>query len=316
MKLVNPGFERASASAFSAGSTRTTRSSSAPPNTSRRRSIRDADGGSRHEARARAPSALAAHRRRSARSSTRWPRRWRRRRTIVVVTKDSNITFSPDTLRAHGAQPRPRRRHGLRRARRGARRDGPGVIETILINRDARMLLTASAAGKGFGVGKVMMFRRSDLARAGGVAAMGYTIAEDSALCERLRGVRPAHRLLGEHGRPGDRRADAWRDVHARQARWAVIRRAEEPASFVLRARWPAPYRRRWRRALAAAARRGSALGGPGSASTLCRLVRCSNSPSPRYKRWPLSPWAPLALLGRDARAARRLERAPGSRAR
>ncbi|WP_448980071.1 glycosyltransferase, partial [Klebsiella pneumoniae] len=61
-----------------------------------------------------------------------------------------------------------------------------GAIEAILINRDARLLLTASASGKGFGVGKVMIFRRSDIERAGGVAAMRYTIAEDSAFSKGL----------------------------------------------------------------------------------------------------------------------------------
>ena len=50
-------------------------------------------------------------------------------------------------------------------------------------------LLTASAFGKGFGVGKVMIFRRSDLARAGGVEAMRYTIAEDSALSKGLAAI-------------------------------------------------------------------------------------------------------------------------------
>ena len=107
----------------------------------------------------------------------------------VVVTKDSNISFSPDTARVM-----------LRSLADGVgmvcavpvavrAKSVAGAIEAILINRDARLLLTASAFGKGFGVGKVMIFRRSDLARAGGVEAMRYTIAEDSALSKGLAAI-------------------------------------------------------------------------------------------------------------------------------
>ncbi len=153
----------------------------------------------------------------------------------VVVTKDSNITFAPDSLRAmlRGLVPGV----GLVCAVPVAVRATTlaGRIEAVLINRDARLLLTASASGKGYGVGKVMVFRRSDLARAGGVAALGYTIAEDTAMCRALAALGLATRFADttvdqEIG------ARALRDVYARQARWAVIRRAEEPLTFRLRA--------------------------------------------------------------------------------
>ena len=41
-------------------------------------------------------------------------------------------------------------------------------IEASLINAHARLLLSASMLGVGFGVGKIMAFRRSDLDRRAG----------------------------------------------------------------------------------------------------------------------------------------------------
>ena len=104
----------------------------------------------------------------------------------VVVTKDSNITLPPTALRDLVASLTPG--VGLVCAVPVAVRADTlaGRIEAVLINRDARLLLAASAAGKGYGVGKVMAFRAGDLARVGGVAALGYTIAEDTALSRAL----------------------------------------------------------------------------------------------------------------------------------
>ena len=57
-----------------------------------------------------------------------------------------------------------------------------GWIEASIINAHARLLLSASTLGLGFGVGKIMALRRSDLERAGGVAAMSQNLAEDTAI--------------------------------------------------------------------------------------------------------------------------------------
>ena len=80
-----------------------------------------------------------------------------------------------------------------------------------------------------------MLFRRSDLARAGGVAALGYTIAEDSALSRALAGIGLAT-VFAENTVDQEIGARTLGDVYARQARWAVIRRNEEPVTFALRA--------------------------------------------------------------------------------
>ncbi len=213
----------------------------------------------------------------------------------VIVTKDSNITLAPDGLRAllRGlgagvglvcAVPVAVRASGL-----------AGRIEAVLINRDARLLLTASASGKGYGVGKVMAFRRSDLVEAGGIAAIGYTVAEDTALSEALarRGLRTvfsARTVAQEIGAP---RLAA---VFGRQARWAVIRRTEEPLTFVFEpVACPLP-------ATAAAALAAPLLGlgaAPAAALTLAGwyAIECLVTAA---KGWEIAPWGPLAFLGRD----------------
>jgi ceramide glucosyltransferase len=213
----------------------------------------------------------------------------------IIATKDSNITLSPDTLRVmlrslgDGV--------GLVCAVPVAVRalSWAGRVEAVLINRDARLLLTASATGKGYGVGKVMLFRRSDLARAGGPAALAYTIAEDTALARAMAtvGLRTAFAEVTVDQEIGAR---TLRDVYARQARWAVIRRAEEPVTFLLEPlACPLP-------AAVAGALAAPLLG-------VAPLVAASATLVGWYllevgvtalKRWEVAPWTPTAFIGRD----------------
>ncbi|MBE7220157.1 MAG: glycosyltransferase [Caulobacteraceae bacterium] len=215
----------------------------------------------------------------------------------VVVTKDSNITFSPDTARVMLRSLAPG--VGMVVAVPVAVRaeSFAGNIEAILINRDARLLLTASAAGKGFGVGKVMIFRRSDLARAGGVAAMRYTIAEDSALSKGFAAIGLRTRFA-ENTVDQEIGARALAAVYGRQARWAVIRRAEEPATFAFEpVACPVP-------AAFAAALAAPLVGFPGWAGFVATLVgwyAIEVAVTAAWKRWELRPWTPAAFLGRDA---------------
>ena len=213
----------------------------------------------------------------------------------LVATKDSNIALSPDSLRemARSLQPGV----GLVCAVPVAVRAETlaGRIEAILINRDARLLLTASAAGKGYGVGKVMLFRRSELARAGGVAALGYTIAEDTALSRALAKVglatRFAHNTVDQ-----EIGARSLKEVYGRQARWAVIRRAEEPLTFALEP-LACPLPAALAGALAAPL---VALSPPaGFALTLLGWYAIEVAVT-AVKRWELAPWTPAAFLGRD----------------
>ena len=97
----------------------------------------------------------------------------------------------------------------------------------------ARVLMVASLLGLEVGVGKFMLFRRSDLDRAGGIPALASTVGEDNAMGKALArlGLKTvfSHRVVRQE--LGARRLA---DVHDRQMRWAVIRRDEERVAFLL----------------------------------------------------------------------------------
>ena len=150
-----------------------------------------------------------------------------------VFTKDSNITLDPDTMAAF--MQNFSQGVGLVCAVPVAVRPESfaGRIEAFLINGHARLLLTASALGLGFGVGKTMLFRRSDLARAGGIEVLSDTLAEDTAISMELarQGLRTvfAHRTVAQ-----ETGARSFADIYERQLRWSVIRRKNERFTFPL----------------------------------------------------------------------------------
>lgn len=106
------------------------------------------------------------------------------------------------------------------------------VEAAILNGPHQRMLFLASALGQGFGVGKIMLFRRSDFLRAGGFAAIAHTVGEDNAMAKAMQRIglrsvfshRPVRQELGLR---------CFRDVYDRQLRWSVIRRADQLLSFL-----------------------------------------------------------------------------------
>jgi ceramide glucosyltransferase len=213
----------------------------------------------------------------------------------VVATKDSNITFAPDTLRQLVGALKPG--VGLVCAVPVAVRPETfaGCIEAVLINRDARLLLTAAAVGKGYGVGKAMVFRRGDLVRAGGLDAIGYTVAEDTALC-RAMGKLGLRTVFARHTVEQEIGARTLRDVYARQARWATIRRKEEPLTFAfepIACALPASFAA----AVAAPMFHASPVTGFamifGGWYALEWLTAFA-------KGWETRPWTPFAFLGRD----------------
>ena len=106
-------------------------------------------------------------------------------------------------------------------------------VEAAIINGShARMLYLASALGQGHGVGKIMLFRRTDFERAGGFTAIGHTVGEDNAMAKAMGRIgkravfshRPVRQILGRRN---------FLDVYQRQMRWSVIRRKEEILSFL-----------------------------------------------------------------------------------
>jgi ceramide glucosyltransferase len=95
----------------------------------------------------------------------------------------------------------------------------------------ARFLLAGDRLGRSVAMGKTLLFRKSDLDRAGGILALAQGMAEDSAIRERLSAIGlptvlapvPALQPLG------------WRrfgTMFARQLRWMGARRWHTPFAF------------------------------------------------------------------------------------
>jgi len=151
----------------------------------------------------------------------------------VIFMKDANVLLEPDALAEHLRQLDDE--VGLVCAiPYCARLDNFSAhVEAAIINGPhARMLFLASCLGQGHGVGKIMLFRRSDFLRAGGFDAISHTVGEDNGLAKALRRIgrkpvfshRPVRQELG---------AREFGDVYHRQLRWSVIRRNDELISFL-----------------------------------------------------------------------------------
>ncbi len=151
----------------------------------------------------------------------------------TILMKDANVLLEPDALAEHMRQ----------------LNDDVGLVcgipycdrldnfaaqveSAIINNSHARMLYLASALGQGHGVGKIMLFRRSDFERAGGFSAIDHTVGEDNAMAKAMSRIgkkavfshRPVRQILGRR---------SFIDVYQRQMRWSVIRRKEELLSFL-----------------------------------------------------------------------------------
>jgi ceramide glucosyltransferase len=216
----------------------------------------------------------------------------------LVLTKDSNITLDPGTMAAFAQN--FTQGVGLVvgvpvavRAKNFA-----GRIEACLINRDARLLLWASVLGLGFGVGKAMLFRRSDLACAGGVSAISDTLAEDTAISRELarQGLKTvfSHQTVAQ-----ETGARTFGQIYQRQLRWSIIRRKNERFTFPLEPlASPLP-------AAVAGTLAAPLFASPswlGFSLTLL-LWFCAETGFSLCKGWEVSRWSPLAFLGREVLA-------------
>ncbi len=152
----------------------------------------------------------------------------------LIATKDSNIVLPPQAMSE--AVARMTEGVGLVTAITEAcdARNFPAALECSLMNQShGRILYAAQALGLGFGLGKLMVFRRSDLHRVGGFEAIAHSVGEDSALDHALKniGLRtviisvPLLQPLG---------ARSFHDVYHRQLRWSVIRRHNETLAFLV----------------------------------------------------------------------------------
>jgi ceramide glucosyltransferase len=213
----------------------------------------------------------------------------------LVFTKDSNITLDPATMAAfvqnftQGV--------GLVVAVPVAVRaeNFAGRIEAFLINGNARLLLAASALGLGFGIGKAMLYRRSDLAAAGGIEAMSDPLADDTALSMALarHGLKTvfSHRTVAQ-----ETGARSFTQIYERQLRWGVIRRKNERFTFPLEP-LASPLPAAFAGALAA-----PLVSHPSWLGFFLTLLSwfCAETGFALCKGWEVSRWSPLAFLGRE----------------
>jgi ceramide glucosyltransferase len=103
-------------------------------------------------------------------------------------------------------------------------------IECAFLNTyQARWQYLVDSFGFGFAQGKTMLWRRADLDRVGGIAALAKEVAEDAAATKIVRDAGLKVRLIDRPlAQPLGRRSAA--EVWNRQLRWARLRRA----SFLL----------------------------------------------------------------------------------
>ena len=169
-------------------------------------------------------------------------------------------------------------------------------VECAFLNTyQARWQYAGEALGLGFAQGKSMLWRRAVLEAGGGIAALGAEIAEDAAATKLIhRAGLSAHLVSGPFPQPlGPRR---WRDVWARQVRWARLRRATFPAHFAPELVTSGVF------AIGAAVIAAPAWGlDPLSAAALAALGWYAPEAALALAAgWRLSLWSPIAWIARD----------------
>jgi ceramide glucosyltransferase len=213
----------------------------------------------------------------------------------LILTKDSNITLDPGGMAAFVqnltedvglvvAVPVAVRAKNL-----------AGEIEACLLNGHARLLLSASVVGLGFGVGKAALFRQSDLARGGGFEAISHMLAEDTALSmllarQGLKTVFSHHTVAQEIG------PRSFVEIYGRQLRWSVIRRKNERFTYPLEPlASPLP-------AALAGALAAPLVSCPASLGFALTLLVwfCAETGFALCKGWEVPARFPLAFLGRE----------------
>lgn len=218
----------------------------------------------------------------------------------LIATKDSNIELPPQTARAAVAA--MTEGVGLVTAiteAKGARNLAARIEASLMNQSHARILHAAAALGLGFGLGKLMIFKRSDLHRAGGFDAIAHTVGEDSATAHALAGIglrtviigAPIYQMLG---------ARRFSDVYNRQMRWAVIRRQNELPGFLAEPLSLSIF------AALAAAFAAPLAGWSGPAAFLAALVFwfvCETALA-LARGWDVSVSAPAVMVARDAMMA------------
>ena len=151
---------------------------------------------------------------------------WRAASHDWIVIADSNVLMPPDYIELLFANWRTDT--GLVASPPiGCRPQGVWAeLECAFLNTyQARWQYLADTLGFGFAQGKTMLWRRADLERAGGIAALAKEVAEDAAATKIVRGAGLKVRLIDRPlAQPLGYRSAI--EVWNRQVRWARLRRA------------------------------------------------------------------------------------------
>jgi ceramide glucosyltransferase len=158
---------------------------------------------------------------------------WRAASHDWIVIADSNVLMPPDYIELLFANWRTDT--GLVASPPiGCRPQGVWAeLECAFLNTyQARWQYLADTLGFGFAQGKTMLWRRADLERAGGIAALAKEVAEDAAATKIVRGAGLKVRLIDRPlAQPLGYRSAI--EVWNRQVRWARLRRASFFAYFL-----------------------------------------------------------------------------------
>lgn len=217
-------------------------------------------------------------------------------RNDIILTKDSNLSLDPGELADLLCRLQPDTGLVSTISLATAPRSFPAWIEVSIIDcYHARVLMLADAAGLGFGLGKIMLFRRADVMRAGGLERLAWALGEDMALAQSVASLglrtvlapRASHQALG---------ARSFSDFWQRQLRWMIVWRVQLPAAFVgdmLGSAIPTA-------AAGAIAARYFGVDMAATAATTLALWFALEAILCAVKGWPLSLWSLPAFIARE----------------
>ncbi|MCJ2120455.1 ceramide glucosyltransferase [Methylobacterium sp. J-001] len=159
-------------------------------------------------------------------------RGWRAAAHDWVVLADSNVAMPPDYLQR--LQAAWRDETGLVCSTPAGARPGSFMAEVecaFLNTLQARWQYAAEAFGLGFAQGKSMLWHKPFLEARGGLQALASEIAEDAAATKLVRAAgKRVHLVASPFEQPLGSRG--FREVWARQLRWARLRRVTFPLFF------------------------------------------------------------------------------------
>ncbi|MDI7864901.1 ceramide glucosyltransferase [Rhizobiaceae bacterium n13] len=170
-------------------------------------------------------------------------------------------------------------------------------VECAFLNgHQARWQYTGEALGFGFAQGKSMLWRKDILDAQGGIQALAAQIAEDAAATKLMGSLGlKIHLVSAPFEQPLGKRT--FREVWARQCRWARLRRVTFPQFFspeiLLGAVPPLT--------LSAIAALLAGYSVPAIAGLVAAVVYLPELALARQKNWHVSRWSLLAMLTRDA---------------